>query len=64
MSWILLSGETDGLNFVSLAVLMCAGWTQTNRNIHLCPEGAYICQAAFHLALPKSPSLSVFLGLH
>lgn len=52
--------QADRLNCVSLAVVMCADWTQTNRNIHLCPEGAYICQAAFHSALPRSPSLSIF----
>jgi len=39
---------------------MDSGWTQKNRNINLFPEGAYICQAAFHSALPRSPSLSIY----
>lgn len=30
--------ETDRMNCVSLALVVCAGWTQTNKNINMRPE--------------------------
>lgn len=59
-SWFLSSRETDRLNCVSLAVVMCRLDSVQQKHLSVSWRGLHLSGCIPISALPRSPSLSVF----